>query len=380
MLEPPKNLVPRYLRFEVDERVLSDGSVLRPLDTGEVERLVGAIASRGIRAIAVSLLHAYRNPDHERQIGQVIARVAPAAQTSLSSEVVPEIKEYERTSTTVCNAYVKSLVRSVPVGGRAQAPGARCARAPHHVVIRRHRDGRHDRRFPIRLLESGPPRVRCRGGTWAARRPPRSPLVRYGRDDGKVCMIEGRKPLRTSQAESRSPRLPVQKGVGLPIKIPVTMIETGAGGGPSRAWTRWVYWGGADSAGARSGPRDATAAAATGPTVTDADLVPIDPGFLGGEMRARCSRRRRPQIWRKDCQADGLSVTHAAWGIHQIVNENMANAARIHAIDRGKNVRAFPIFAFTEPGRCTRSLLRRFCTRRRSSCRSVPASVRPSVP
>src|SRR5439155_450154 len=95
-LEPPKEIVPRYLRFEVDERLLADGSVRRGLDDGEVERLVRAIAARGIKAIAVSLLHAYRNPVHERRIGQIISKVAADVQTSLSSDVVPEIKEYER--------------------------------------------------------------------------------------------------------------------------------------------------------------------------------------------------------------------------------------------------------------------------------------------
>src|SRR5581483_136003 len=193
----------RYLRFEVDERLLADGSVLRELDAAEVERLVRAIASRGIRAIAVSLLHAYENPAHERQIGAIIADVSRDLETSLSSEVVPEIKEYERTSTTVCNAYVKSLVSRylAEVERRLRAHGIS---GQLHIMLSSGGVATVEtsRQFPIRLLESGPA-----AGALAAAHVGRlggySDLLSFdmGGTTAKVCLIEDGQPLRTSQLE-----------------------------------------------------------------------------------------------------------------------------------------------------------------------------------
>jgi N-methylhydantoinase A len=353
-LEAPKPIVPRYLRFEVDERLLSDGSVLRELDRHEVETLVRAIASRGIKAIAVSLLHAYHNPAHERRIGEIIAQVAPGMQTSLSSDVVPEINEYERTSTTVCNAYVKNLVDRylAEIERKLRAAGIP---AQVHIMLSSGGIATVDtsRRFPIRLLESGPA-----AGALAAAHvgllAGHADLLSFdmGGTTAKVCLIEDGRPLRTSQLEvDRIYRF--KKGSGLPIKIPVIeMIEIGAGGGSiARIDSLGLLQVGPESSGADPGPA-CYGAGGTAPTVTDADLVLgyLDPQFfLGGLMRldleAACAAIR-------ESIADPLkmSVVHAAWGIHQIVNENMANAARIHAIDRGKNPRAFPIFAFGGAG------------------------------
>jgi N-methylhydantoinase A len=354
LLEPPRTLIPRYLRFEVDERVLSDGSVFRPLDVQEVERLVRAITSRGIRSIAVSLLHAYRNPSHEREIGLVISEVAPGVLTSLSSEVVPEIKEYERTSTTVCNAYVKRLVDRylAEVERKLQALGVHC-----DLYIMLSSGGiatvETSRQFPIRLLESGP----AAGALAAAhigRLAGHRELLSFdmGGTTAKVCLIEDGRPLRTSQLEvDRVYRF--KRGSGLPIKIPVIeMIELGAGGGSiARVDSLGLLQVGPDSAGADPGPA-CYARSGDEPTVTDADLILgyLDRNFfLGGDMPLDLEAARTA-VARKIAKPMGLSVTQAAWGIHQIVNENMANAARIHAIDRGKNVRAFPIFAFGGAG------------------------------
>jgi N-methylhydantoinase A len=353
-LEPPKDLVPRHLRFEVDERLLSDGSVLRELDREAVEALVRALASRGIKAVAVSLLHSYQNPAHEQEIGEIIARVAPDLQTSLSCDVVPEIKEYERTSTTVCNAYVKSLVDRYLAEIERKL---RTAGIPGQLYIMLSSGGiatvDTSRQFPIRLLESGP----AAGALAAAhmgRLGGQPDLLSFdmGGTTAKVCLIEEGRPLRTSQLEvDRIYRF--KKGSGLPIKIPVIeMIEIGAGGGSiARVDSLGLLRVGPESAGAAPGPACyGTGGAAA--TVTDADLILgyLDPQFfLGGRMSLDVEAARAA-IQEQIADPLGMSLVQGAWGIHQIVNENMANAARIHAIDRGKNPRAFPIFAFGGAG------------------------------
>jgi N-methylhydantoinase A len=353
-LEAPHDLVPRYLRFEVDERVLADGTILHELDDADVERLVSAIASRGIRAIAVSLLHAYRNPIHERRIRDIIARVAPGVQTSLSSDVVPEIKEFERTSTTVCNAYVKSLVDRYLAELERKL---REAGIPGELNIMLSSGGvatvETSREFPIRLLESGPA-----AGALAAAHVGRLANCRellsfdMGGTTAKVCLIEGGRPLRTSQLEiDRVYRF--KKGSGLPIKIPVIeMIEIGAGGGSiASVDSLSLLKVGPESAGADPGPV-CYGRGGSAPTVTDADVMLgyLDPEFfLGGRMKLDAAAARAA-IAEHVAGPLRLSITEAAWGIHHIVNENMANAARIHAIDRGKISREFPIFAFGGAG------------------------------
>jgi N-methylhydantoinase A len=352
-IDPPKEIVPRHLRFEVNERILADGSVLEPLDAAQVERLATALAARGIRSIAVALLHSYRNPRHELEIRDIFARCAPEARVSLSSEVVNEIKEYERTSTTVCNAYVGRIVDEylAEIARNLEAAGIV---APLHIMLSSGGTATVEtsRRFPIRLLESGPA-AGALAAAYVGERAGHADLLSFdmGGTTAKLCIIEGGRPMRSSQLEvDRVYRF--KKGSGLPIKVPVIdMIEIGAGGGSiARVDSLGLLQVGPDSSGADPGP----ACYARGgrlPTVTDADLVLgyLDPGFfLGGQMQLDVDA-----AWRAvDTVAVrlGMTVPQAAWGIHQIVNENMANAARIHTIDRGKNARALPMFAFGGAG------------------------------
>lgn len=353
-LEMPQPLVPRRLRLEVDERVLSDGSVLHPVDREQVRELADRLVAEGVEAVAVALLHSYRNPDHEREIEDLLAEFAPELTVSTSSSVVPEIREYERTSTTVANVYVRPVVAKYlaqlaeSLAGMGfdgslfimQSSGGVCTIDTAS-------------RYPIRLIESGP----AAGALAAAeygRLTRTSNLLSFdmGGTTAKACIIDGGEPLTTSDFEvSRVYRF--KKGSGLPIKVPVIeMIEIGAGGGSiARIDNLGLLKVGPDSAGADPGPacygRGGTAA-----TVTDADLVLgyLDPAyFLGGRMRLDVDAAREA-IDRTVGEPLRLSVLEAAWGIHQVVNENMANAARIHAIERGKDPRGYPVFAFGGAG------------------------------
>jgi N-methylhydantoinase A len=353
-IEPPKTLVPRWLRLEVDERILADGSVAQPLDLAQVERLARELTRKGIAAVAVSLLHSYKNPIHERQIAQVFAEVAPEAETSFSSEVVPEIKEYERTSTTVCNVYVKQLVdrylselqrKLTQLGVEGEL----------YIMLSSGGVATVDtsRKFPVRLLESGPA-----GGALASAHIGATAgyldLMSFdmGGTTAKLCIIEGGRPLTSTQFEvDRVYRF--KKGSGLPVRIPVIeMIEIGAGGGSiAHVDSLGLLKIGPESAGAAPGPV-CYGRGGTEPTVTDADLVLgyLDPHFfLGGQM-ALDREAARVAIGERIADRLEISVTQAAWGIHRIVNENMANAARIHAAERGRDPRAFPLFAFGGAG------------------------------
>jgi len=353
-LELPKPLVRRRWRLEVDERVLADGTVERPVDPEEIRRLIAEMRAGGIEAVAVTLLHSYRFPDHERQIGEILAREAPEMTVSLSSDVVPEIREYERTSTTICNVYVRPVVDRylARLEASLRELGVNC-----EMLVMLSSGGictvETARQYPIRLVESGPA-----AGALAAAHLGQSIGVEnlfsfdMGGTTAKACLIDGGEPLTSSDFEvSRVYRF--KKGSGFPVSVPVIeMIEIGAGGGSIASIDQLgLLKIGPRSAGAVPGPA-CYGQGGTEPTVTDADLVlgNLDPNFfLGGTMaldRAAAERAIEERV----AKPLGLSITEAAWGIHQLVNENMASAARVHAIERGKDPRKYPIFAFGGAG------------------------------
>lgn len=352
-LEFPEPLVPRYLRFDVPERIAADGGVLLPLDEAFLRRLIAELRDKGIRAIAVSYLNSFRNPAHERRTAEIIAEVAPKIRVSLSSEVVAEIREFQRTSTTAANVYVQERVANyveelrhrldrigfegsffvmLSSGGIATAETAA--------------------RFPVRLLESGP----AAGALAAAHLGARAgypDLLSFdmGGTTAKLCAVEDGRPLKTHEFEvDRVYRF--RRGSGLPIKIPVIdMIEIGAGGGSiARVDALGLLKVGPESAGAEPGPA-CYGGGGSDPTVTDADLVLgyLDPGyFLGGRMLLDLEAARLALS--RLAKRLGLTVEEVAWGIHQIVNENMANAARTHLGERGKDPRRLPLYAFGGAG------------------------------
>jgi N-methylhydantoinase A len=353
-IDPPPPLVPRHLRLEVRERVGHDGSVLRPLDEAGARDALETLRRQGVEAVAISLLHSYRNPAHERRLAALAAELLPGIPVSCSSEVVPEIREYERTSTTAANVYVMPLMgrylddldrklHELGIPGRFYIMLSSGGVATPATA----------KRVPIRLVESGP----AAGALDTARMAealgePRLLSFDMGGTTAKACVIDKGEPLLAREFEvARADRF--KKGSGLPIRVPVIeMIEIGAGGGSIGRLDRMgLLKVGPDSAGADPGPA-CYALGGTDPTVTDADLVLgyLDPDFfLGGRMRLDPEAARRA-IEERVARPLGFSLTEAAWGIHRVVNENMAAAARIHGIERGKDLRQYPLFAFGGAG------------------------------
>jgi N-methylhydantoinase A len=352
-LELPKPLVPRHLRFDVPERIAADGSVLWPLDDAFVRRLVEELRDKGIRAIAVCYLNSFRNPAHERRTAEIITQVAPMIRVSLSSEVVAEIREFQRTSTTLVNVYVQERVSDYLAqlqqrSDRIGFLGSFFVMLSSGGIATRETAAR----FPVRLLESGPAAgalAAADAGILSGHRD----LLSFdmGGTTAKLCVIEDGQPLKTHDFEvDRVYRF--RKGSGLPVRIPVIdMIEIGAGGGSiARVDALGLLKVGPESSGADPGPV-CYARGGTEPTVTDADLVLgyLDPNyFLGGKMQLDMNGAR--QALSRLAEPLGMTVEQAAWGVHQIVNENMANAARAHLGERGKNPRRMPMYAFGGAG------------------------------
>ena len=353
-IDQPSPLVPRHLRLEVKERIMAGGGVLIPLEAESARIAIARLKEAGVEAVAISLLHAYRNPVHERALKDVCAELLPNVPVSCSSEVVPEIREYERTSTTCANVYVMPLMarylddlerklQDLGIPGRFYIMLSAGGVATPDTA----------KRVPIRLVESGP----AAGALAAARMArelgePRLLSFDMGGTTAKACVIDGGEPLLAREFEvARADRF--KKGSGLPIRVPcIELIEIGAGGGSlARVDRMGLLKVGPESAGADPGPA-CYAQGGKVPTVTDADLLLgyLDPGFfLGGRMRLDVDAARQA-VEATVARPMGLTLTDAAWGIHRVVNENMAGAARVHGIERGKDLRAYPLFAFGGAG------------------------------
>ena len=352
-LELPKPLIPRHLRFDVPERILANGGVLQPLDEAYVRRLVAELYEKGIKAIGVCYLHSYRNPAHEQRTAEIIGEVAPPVRVSLSSDVVAEIREFQRTSTTVANVYVQELVENylTELLQRLDRLGFTCS---FSVMLSSGGIATAETaaRFPVRLLESGPA-AGALAAAHAGMRAGYPDLLSFdmGGTTAKLCAVEDGQPLKAHEFEvDRMYRF--KRGSGLPIQIPVIdMIEIGAGGGSiAHVDALGLLKVGPESAGADPGPA-CYGRGSQDPTVTDADLVLgyLDPSyFLGGEMRLDLEAARGALS--RLAEPLELSIEQVAWGIHQIVNENMANAARVHLGERGKDPRRMPLFAFGGAG------------------------------
>ena len=353
-IERPRPLVPTQQRRGLSARMLSDGSELRALDLGEVDAAVARLVGEGVDAIAVSLLHSYRDPSHEDRVVARIAALAPSVRVSASSRVVREIREYERTSTTVANvyvlgvvdAYLRSLLDRLRGDGFAGelllmlSGGGTCT---VHTA----------REVPIRLIESGPAGGAAACAAYArSARTPRVLSFDMGGTTAKICFIDDGEPQITREMEvARVWRF--KRGSGLPIIVPVIeLIEIGAGGGSLAAVdSMGLPKVGPESAGSEPGPA-CYGLGGRRPTVTDANLLLgyLDPGyFLGGAMaldRTAAEAAVRTHV----AEPLGLSVTEAAWAVYVIVTENMANAALIHGSERGKEIAAYDLYAYGGAG------------------------------
>jgi len=335
-IDQPSPLVPRHLRLEVSERMLADGRVLTPLDPASARAAIERLRGAGVEAL------------------DICAELLPGVPVSCSSDVVPEIREYERTSTTCANVYVMPLMARYldDLERKLHELGI-----PGNFYIMLSAGGVATpdtaKRVPIRLVESGP----AAGALAAARMArelgePKLLSFDMGGTTAKACVIDGGEPLLAREFEvARADRF--KKGSGLPIRVPcIELIEIGAGGGSlARVDRMGLLKVGPDSAGADPGPA-CYAQGGKVPTVTDADLLLgyLDPGFfLGGRMRLDVDAARQA-VENTVGRTMGLAVTEAAWGIHRVVNENMAAAARVHGIERGKDLRAYPLFAFGGAG------------------------------
>jgi N-methylhydantoinase A len=353
-LENPEPLVPRALRREVAERLDETGGVLVPLNRMQVLDVVQDLRRRGVEALAVVLLHSFRNPAHERIIREVVESEFPSLTLSLSSDVMPEIREFERTSTTVANVYVKPIARRYLNKLRAEVQQLGF-RGDLYIMLSNGGITTCETasEYPIRLIESGPA-AGALAASFYSQLKGLDHVISFdmGGTTAKICVVDQGQPMVTTEFEvARVYRF--KKGSGLPVKVPVIeMIEIGAGGGSiARIDELGLLKVGPESAGADPGPA-CYGLGGGEPTVTDADLILgyLDPHyFLGGKMtldRARAEEAIRKHV----AEPLGVDLTRAAWGIHHVVNENMANAARIHLVERGRDQRRYSLIAFGGAG------------------------------
>ncbi|MEI6162675.1 MAG: hydantoinase/oxoprolinase family protein, partial [Roseococcus sp.] len=352
-LKFPEPLVPRRRRIEVAERIAHDGRIITPLDEAAIRAEGARLVAEGCTAIAVCFLHAYANPVHEQAAGRILREAFPGIAISLSSEVAPEIREYDRTVTTCANAFVQPLMDRYI--GRLSSELARLGFTGALRLMQS--DGglcapEVARAYPIRLLESGPA-----GGALATvlftreAGLPDALAFDMGGTTAKACLIEnGRAEIAPMMEAARVHRF--KRGSGLPIKAPVVdMIEIGAGGGSIAGLDETgLLKVGPHSAGAEPGPA-CYGLGGTEATVTDANLLLgyYDPGFFLGGTMALDKAAAEAALARLGAKL-GLSAIEAAAGIHAIVCETMAGAARVHLVEKGRDPRRHAMVAFGGAG------------------------------
>lgn len=349
-IDRPTPLVPRYLRWGVRERLNVNGRPLIPITDESINSLLPKIDKNEIEALAIGLIHSYANPAHELRIAEIISKARPELLITLSSEVCPEIREYERQSTACANAYVQPMMSGylTKLDMELKKLGFKC---PFLLMTSGGGLTTLDTaiRFPVRLVESGPA-----GGAILATEIARDCGIKdvlsfdMGGTTAKICLIDDRTPQMTRTFEvARIYRN--LKGSGLPVRIPaIEMVEIGAGGGSvAKVDNMKRITVGPESAGAMPGPA-CYGLGGVDATVTDADVAlgRIDPeGFAGGVVDLE-PQKASVALVRAVGEKMGLGSTLSAFGVSEIVDENMANAARVHAIEWGKDISARSMIAF----------------------------------
>ena len=349
-LNLPDPLLPRQMRFTVGGRVDANGKVLVDIDRAEVEAVVEQIAEAGFESVAVGLIHSYLNPAHEELVRDVLAEKLPDVAVSISSEVSPQMREYERFNTVVANAYIKPLMASYlgRLEDRLKAEGVSCR------IFLMHSGGgiisiQNAAEFPVRLVESGP----AGGAVFAAHI-----AARYGLDKvlsfdmggttAKICLIKNQTP-KTSRVFEVARTYRFKKGSGMPISIPVIdMVEIGAGGGSlAHVDAMMQIRVGPESAGSEPGPA-CYGRGGERPGVTDADLIlgKLDPdNFAGGSIKLHPEHSKSALSNHVGDTLD-MDAAEAAFGVAEVVDENMANAARVHAVENGEDLSEYTMIAF----------------------------------
>ena len=347
-LPPP--LLTREHRYVVNERMDANGKILIPLQKAEIDALAERLVQFGYDSIAVGLLHSYTNDSHEKMIGRALADRLPDVMISLSSEVSPQMREYERFNTTIANAYIKPLMKSYlsRLKGRLAKEGAYCP------VFLMHSGGgiislENAAEFPVRLVESGP----AGGAVFAAHIAASHGLDRalsfdMGGTTAKICLVKDHTP-KTARTFEVARTYRFKKGSGMPISIPVIdMVEIGAGGGSlAHVDSLDQIRVGSESAGSQPGPA-CYGRGGTAPTVTDSDLIlgKLDPaGFAGGSIPLYTERATQALDIHIGSKLD-MEAVEAAWGVAEMVDENMANAARVHAVENGEDLSEYTMIAF----------------------------------
>ena len=346
----PAPLLTRDHRYVVHERMDANGKILIPLQKAEIDALAERLVQFGYDSIAVGLLHSYANDSHEKMIGRALADRLPDVMISLSSEVSPQMREYERFNTTIANAYIKPLMKSYlsRLKGRLAKEGAYCP------VFLMHSGGgiislENAAEFPVRLVESGP----AGGAVFAAHIAASHGLDRalsfdMGGTTAKICLVKDHTP-KTARTFEVARTYRFKKGSGMPISIPVIdMVEIGAGGGSlAHVDSLGQIRVGPESAGSQPGPA-CYGRGGTAPAVTDSDLIlgKLDPaGFAGGSIPLYTERATQALDIHIGSKLD-MEAVEAAWGVAEMVDENMANAARVHAVENGEDLSEYTMIAF----------------------------------
>ncbi|MCI5045915.1 MAG: hydantoinase/oxoprolinase family protein [Aquisalinus sp.] len=349
-IDRPKPLVPRWLRLPVRERMNKDGTILVPLDRQSVLDTLPILDRENVESVAIGFLHAYANRDHEEQVAEILSKERPDLSLTLASEVAPEIREYERISTAVANAYVRPLMERYlqDLSASLLEHGFRC---PFYLIS----SGaglltvETAARFPIRLVESGPA-----GGAVLACNIARDcetlSVISFdmGGTTAKLCLIDQYEP-KTSRTFEVDRSYRFKKGSGLPVRIPVIeMVEIGAGGGSIASIDKFGrVQTGPESAGSNPGPA-AYGRGGLHATITDADIVQgkiIPERFAGGSLHL--DQTAAVEALNKHiAKSLGVTTVEAAFTVSEVVDENMSNAARAHAVEQGADISDRSMIAF----------------------------------
>lgn len=348
VLPPP--LLARNHRYVVDGRIAANGKELRPLNLDDVASVADLVVARGYESIAVGLIHSYLDGAHERAVRDALLKRKPSLSISISSEVSPQMREYERFNTTVANAYVKPMMTRYlsRLGARLKVEGADCP------IFLMHSGGgiislESAAAFPVRLVESGP----AGGAIFAAHVAARFGIDKalsfdMGGTTAKICLIKNQRP-KTSRVFEVARTYRFKKGSGMPISIPVIdMVEIGAGGGSMAHVDRLRQIRvGPESAGSEPGPA-CYRRGGVQPTVTDADLLlgRLDPHEFAGSTILLDPELSAAALLNGIGATLGMDAQAAAFGVAEVVGENMANAARVHAVENGEDPPDYTMIAF----------------------------------